>query len=104
MRHVVVGAFSWPPCFALIPRALIGFIRAVALGDITLTVPSLPVIGTDANVMPERECKMHLCLKRTAMVERQDVQRLVEADGFHFPAFHFRAVPDQVAFAHREYS
>ena len=68
MRHVVVGAFSWPPCFALIPRALIGFIRAVALGDITLTVPSLPVIGTDANVMPERECKMQLCLKRTAMV------------------------------------
>jgi hypothetical protein len=36
--------------------------------------------------------------------QRQDVQQLVEADGFHFPAFHFRAVPDQVAFAHREYS
>jgi hypothetical protein len=39
----------------------------------------------------------HFWLKRTAMVERQDVQRLIEADGFHFSAFHFPETPDQVA-------
>src|SRR5262249_10677426 len=44
----------------------------------------------------------HPCLQGTAMVERQDVQRLVEADGFHYSAFHFPATPDRVACAHRE--
>lgn len=58
-----------PPPFDLIPRALIGFIRAVHLSDITLTVASVPVIATDANVMPERECRMlpgTLCRARPA--------------------------------------
>ena len=43
----------------LIHRApIIGFIHAVELSGITLKPASVPVIAVDANVMPERECKM----------------------------------------------
>ena len=58
MRHVVAGAFDCPP-LGRIPRApIIGFIHAVELSGITLTLASVPVIAVDAQVMPERECKM----------------------------------------------
>ena len=68
---VVVGAFNWPP-LGLIPRApIIGFIHAVELSGITLTLASVPVIAVDANVMPEPECKMlpgTLCRARPAAI------------------------------------
>ena len=63
---------NWrPPLASFLEAPIIGFIHTVELSGITLPLVSVPVIAVDANVMPERECKMlpgTLCRARPAAI------------------------------------